>query len=279
MPTRTPSAHAATEPTGRAALLLTLVAGVLAAGVAAAGPAAAVDDPARPDARVTHGPSCRPGGVVVEVVAGTEAYAVTLATTRAPAGEDSVVIRPGETAVLSTDDVAWGETIDGYLEYTALDGSGGSHVDDLEGYTFTRPAEEDCAAIIAPAAPATVPLTPPGLDGATPQVPDESGVVDPDGPHALPAGDEGAGDEGTQSGTDVLPPGGDPGRAFGDGGRTAAGQGTAGQGETIAAPAAYGQDASLAPVFAAVVALFAAAAGLVAVGGREFRFRRPARNA
>ncbi len=274
MPTRTPSAHAATEPTGRAALLLTLVAGVLAAGVAAAGPAAAVDDPTRPDARVTHGPSCRPGGVVVEVVAGTRPYAVTLATTRAPAGEDSVVIQPGERAVLATGDVAWGETIDGYLEYTALDGAGGSHVDDLEGYTFTRPAEEDCAAIIAPAAPATVPMAPPGRDGAAPQVPDGT-VVDPDGSDALPAGDD-AGDEGTRSGTDVLPPAGASGRAFGDGG-----QGTTAQGGTIAAaPAVYGQDASPAPVFAAAVALFGAAGGLVAVTGRrEFRFRRPARNA
>src|SRR5215203_3147214 len=50
-----------------------------------AGAAAAIDDPTRPDARVTHGPSCRPGGLVVEVQAGTAPYSVRLATTRQPA--------------------------------------------------------------------------------------------------------------------------------------------------------------------------------------------------
>jgi hypothetical protein len=66
---------------------------------------------------------------------------------------------------LRTDDVAWAETIDGRLEFAALDGSGTSFVDELEGYTFTRPAEEDCAAIAAPPAVATVPA---GPGGATP---------------------------------------------------------------------------------------------------------------
>ena len=52
-----------------------------------ASPAAAVEDPTRPDGRVTHGPSCKPGGLVVEVVAGTSPYFVRLATTRQPAAE------------------------------------------------------------------------------------------------------------------------------------------------------------------------------------------------
>jgi hypothetical protein len=143
-------------------------------GIALAAPAAAVDDPARPDARVTHGPSCHPGGVVVEVTGGATAYAVTLATTRSPGGEDSAEVTAGETVVLRTGDVAWGETIDGRLEYAALDGSGAAFVDELPGYTFTRPAEEDCAAIAAPAAAATVPNVEPGpagipaVDGAPP---------------------------------------------------------------------------------------------------------------
>jgi hypothetical protein len=141
----------------RALPVLGLTVLALLTGLAVAGPAAAIDDPARPDARVTHGPSCRPGGVVVEVVAGTVPYEVTLATTRAPDGEDSAELAAGRTAVLRTGGVAWGETIDGWLEYRALDGSGDSWVDELAGYTFTRPAEEDCAAITAPAAPATVP--------------------------------------------------------------------------------------------------------------------------
>jgi len=34
--------------------------------------------------------------------------------------------------VLRTDDVAWGETIDGRLEFTAQDGSGVAYTDELE---------------------------------------------------------------------------------------------------------------------------------------------------
>ncbi|MGY1735299.1 hypothetical protein [Geodermatophilus sp. SYSU D00684] len=143
--------------------------GLLAGWVALAGPALAADDPARPDARVTHGPSCRPGGVAVEVTAGTVAYAVTLATTRSPDGEDSAELAPGETVVLRTGDVDWGETVDSRLEYTALDGSGTAYTDELDGFSFTRPAEEDCAAITAPsppelpAAPMPTPVPEPGV--------------------------------------------------------------------------------------------------------------------
>lgn len=134
--------------------------GVLAlvvAGVALAGPAAAVDHAARPDVRVTHGPSCRPGGVVVEVAGGTVGHAVTLATTRAPGGEDTAEVAPGAVVVLATGEVDWGETIDPFLEIRALDGSGAAWVDELPGYSFTRPAEEDCAAIAPPTGAAAVP--------------------------------------------------------------------------------------------------------------------------
>jgi hypothetical protein len=137
--------------------LLSTVAGMLVLGVAGAVPAAAIDDPARPDARVTHGPSCHPGGVVVEVTAGTVAYAVTLATTRQPGGEDRTEVQPGATVVLRTGDVDWGETIDSRLEYAALDGSDTAYVDELDGFSYTRPAEEDCAAIAAPPSAAQVP--------------------------------------------------------------------------------------------------------------------------
>lgn len=123
------------------------------AALAAAAPAAAVDDGARPDARVTAGPSCRPGGLVVEVVAGTAPYSVRLATTRTPSGEDEAVLRPGQTVVLHSHDVDWGETIDGRLEYTARDGSGDTFVDELEEYSFTRPTKEDCDAVAAPTDP------------------------------------------------------------------------------------------------------------------------------
>ncbi|MGY1703933.1 hypothetical protein ACI79C_05105 [Geodermatophilus sp. SYSU D00697] len=140
----------------------------LCAGIAGAGPAVAVDDPTRPDARVTHGPSCRPGGVVVEVTGGAVAYAVTLATTRRPAGEAVAEVAPGAVVVLSTGDVDWGETIDPLLHYAALDGSGATYVDELEGYSFTRPSAEDCAAIAAPPGAGTVPS--PGTLPGTPPV-------------------------------------------------------------------------------------------------------------
>lgn len=162
----------------RSAVLGGLVGLLLSAGLVAASPAAAVDDPARPDARVTHGPSCRPGGVVVEVTAGTVPYAVRLATTRSGQAEDAAEVAPGQTVVLSTGDVDWGETIDSRLEYTALDGSGASYVDELEAFTFTRPAQEDCAAITAPSGPATVPPTA-GSAPSSPQAGIPPVAVDP----------------------------------------------------------------------------------------------------
>jgi hypothetical protein len=140
-----------------AGLLSAFVLALLGAAVATAGPAAAIDDPSRPDARVTHGPSCRPGGLVVEVHAGTAPYFVRLATTRQPAGEDEATLDPDATVVLRTADVAWGETIDGRLEYTARDGSGVTFVDELEEYSFTRPTREDCAAVAAPTTPHPAP--------------------------------------------------------------------------------------------------------------------------
>jgi hypothetical protein len=150
---------------------------MLCAGIALAGPAATVDDPARPDARVTNGPSCRPGGVVVEVTGGTVGYAVTLGTGRRPAGEDTADVAPGAVVVLSTGEVDWGETIDPFLEYTALDGSGDGWVDDLTGYRFTRPAAEDCAAISPPGGAAVVPQSGEAVPMPAAGVPDPGSVA------------------------------------------------------------------------------------------------------
>jgi hypothetical protein len=162
----------ATRPTSVVVMALAL----LCAGIALAGPAAAVDDAARPDARVTHGPSCRPGGVVVEVLGGTVGYAVTLATTRSPAGEESAEVAPGAVVVLSTGPVEWGETIDPFLRYLALDGSGAGWVDELPGYSFTRPAAEDCAAIAPPTGAAVVPAPGELVPLPVPGLPDPSAV-------------------------------------------------------------------------------------------------------
>ncbi|SDC39820.1 hypothetical protein SAMN05660690_1270 [Geodermatophilus telluris] len=165
-------------------LLLSTVAGALALGVATALPASAADDPSRPDALVTHGPSCRTGGVVVEVTAGTVAYAVTLTTTRHPEGEDSAEVQPGVTVVLRTGDVEWGETIDTRLEYTALDGSGLTHVDELDGHDYTRPSEADCAAITAPQPPQDVSPAPSSEPGS------ETGAAPGSGPGSAPPAPE-----------------------------------------------------------------------------------------
>jgi hypothetical protein len=159
----------------RPASVVVMALALLCAGIALAGPATAVDDVARPDARVTHGPSCRPGGVVVEVTGGTVGYAVTLGTGRRPAGEDAADVAPGAVVVLSTGEVDWGETIDPFLEYTALDGSGDAWVDDLTGYSFTRPAAEDCAAISPPGGAAVVPQS--GEPVPVPGLPDPSTVT------------------------------------------------------------------------------------------------------
>jgi hypothetical protein len=75
---------------------------------------------------------------------------VRLATTRTPAGEDSGTVQPGATLRLHGADVAYGETVDSRLEYTALDASGTSYVDELEDWTMTRPSKADCDAVTAP---------------------------------------------------------------------------------------------------------------------------------
>jgi hypothetical protein len=156
------------QPSVSAGLVAGFVAAMLGAALFAAGPAAAADDPTRPDGRVTFGPSCRPGGLVVEVVAGTSPYSVRLATTRTPSGEDEATLRPGETVVLHTADVAYGETIDGRLEFAAQDGTGMTYVDELEEYSFTRPSKEDCDAIADPSSTGSAAASPSAAAAPTP---------------------------------------------------------------------------------------------------------------
>jgi hypothetical protein len=122
---------------------------------------------------------------VVEVVAGTAPYVVRLATTRLPTGEDEAQLAPGETVVLRTGDVAWGETIDGRLEFAAGDGSGAVFVDELVEYSFTRPTAEDCAAVSQPVA--TQPAPPPVVPAEAPVVVPADGMEpQPTGPPSPP---------------------------------------------------------------------------------------------
>lgn len=282
------------------------VAGVVLAllgGTAA--PALAVDDPTRPDAQVTHGPSCRPGGLVVEVVAGTAPYSVRLATTRTPAGEDEALLAPGETVVLRSGDVAWGETLDGRLEFTAANGSGTPYVDELEEYSFRRPTLEDCEAATAPLPSA--PSSPPVPSEAPPGTTDDASAAGPGGGEAgspVSAGDTvtlqapgfrpgelvtivlhgsadvlataTAGPDGTVSAEVRIPH------------RTSAGAATldlVGDESAVVAPVALrvagagspvadGGIGGLVPLTAAAAALVAATAGLVSVAGSQ---RSPAR--
>jgi hypothetical protein len=170
------AARPAPSATMSGVVLGNLVLLFLGVALATAAPAAAVDDPTRPDARVTSGPSCRTGDLVVEVVAGTSPFFVRLASTRRPDGEDEATLAPGEHVELHSGDIAGGETIDGRLEFTARDGSGVMYTDELDDYSFTRPTEEDCAAIAQPTQPepepestATPAQTPTATPSSTPE--------------------------------------------------------------------------------------------------------------
>jgi hypothetical protein len=203
-------------------------------------PAAAVQDPTRPDARVTHGPSCRPGGLVVEVTAGSAPYFVRLATTRRPAGEDEATLAPGATVTLRTGEVAWGERIDGRLEYTAGDGSGTTYVDELDTYSFTRPTHEDCDAVNALAATGASPPTWSATDTSVASgEPDVSTTA-----------------SGSSSGTSA-------------GERVAVPAGTDSGSPSAARPVAAGGTVTLVPLISAAAALVATVAGLVSVAGRQ----------
>ena len=118
-----------------------------------------------------------------------------LSTTRQPGGEDEATVAPGGTATLRTDDVEWGETIDGRLEYTALDGSGITYVDELDNYSFTRPTQADCEAVAAPTDP-----TPSGTPGPATEVPGQST------PSAGAAGTDGPPQDSVDSGPPAVPP-------------------------------------------------------------------------
>jgi hypothetical protein len=150
-------------------LLALLGAGL--AVVATAMPALAAQDPARPRATVTRGPSCAPGGLELQVQAGTVAVHVVLATTRSPEGEDATDLAAGATGVLHTHDVDWGESIDSRLVSTPADGSGETWLDELDDWTLTRPTEADCA--IATGTPSVAPATgtAPGPVAGTERVP------------------------------------------------------------------------------------------------------------
>lgn len=155
-----------------ALVVLVAACALLGGAVALAGPAAAIEDPRRPTAVVTHGPSCGPGVVRVEVTNGTEAHHVALVLDggQALAAAD---LGPAGQAELTSSDVDWGQTVDVTVTVTDLDGTTEAP---LELGTYTRPSAEDCAAITTPTAGTGTETPTPGSTSAVPttQVPSSS---------------------------------------------------------------------------------------------------------
>ncbi|MCU1606082.1 MAG: hypothetical protein JWP46_2547, partial [Modestobacter sp.] len=134
-------------PAGRAPLMLGATSALLLVGLALAGQAAAIEDPSRPAATVTHGPSCGPGEVRVQITNGTEAHRVALVldgTTE----QDAAVLTSDEQVELHSADVDWGVTVDVSVTVTSADGTVAG--EPLELGTYTRPSRADCEAVSTP---------------------------------------------------------------------------------------------------------------------------------
>lgn len=140
----------------RAARSVALTTGVLLAGVALAAPAAALEDPRRPTATVTHGPSCGPGVVRTLVTNGSEPHRVSLVFDGA-VEQDAALVGPGEQVELVSTDVAWGVTVSVSVAVTDQDGAVERP---LELSTYTRPSAEDCAAVTTAPSPRPTTATP-----------------------------------------------------------------------------------------------------------------------
>ncbi|WP_438819499.1 hypothetical protein, partial [Modestobacter versicolor] len=160
MLTTSRSARTALPP---ALVVLVAACALLTGAVALAGPAAAIEDPRRPTAELTHGPSCGPGVVRVTVTNGSEPHRVALVfdDVREQASADLGI---GEQAELTSADVEWGTTVDVSLTVTAPDGTVG---EPLEFGTYTRPSAEDCAAVTPPTPETTPGSTPPPAPSST----------------------------------------------------------------------------------------------------------------
>ena len=156
-----------------ALVVLAAACALLGGAVALAGPAAAIEDPRRPTAEVTHGPSCGPGVVRVEVTNGTEAHHVALVLDGGPE-LDGADLGPAGQAELTSSDVDWGQTVDVAVTVTDLDGTREAA---LELGTYTRPSAEDCGAISTPTTGTGAHTPTPGATSAVPTPPVPSSSV------------------------------------------------------------------------------------------------------
>jgi hypothetical protein len=170
----TSSARAALLP---ALLVLAATCALLSSAVALAGPAAAIEDPRRPTAEVTHGPSCGPSVIRVAVTNGTEVHRVTLVLDRTDE-QEAAELGNGEQAELVSEDIDWGRTVDVSVTVTDTDGTAEQPI---EFGTYTRPSAEDCAAVT----PTTSPSSP---EPTTPAAPPSTGTTTtPTSPSSEPA--------------------------------------------------------------------------------------------
>ncbi|WP_131802018.1 hypothetical protein [Klenkia taihuensis] len=160
---------------GVLALAMTL-AGVLLAAPALAEPtgtptpsttASAVVDPARPTARLLHGPNCSDGFVRVEVTNGSAEHTVALTYDGVDTGTPAT-LAVGERTVLEGAELDWGTRAEVGVAVTGVDGP----EEPLDLGDWTRPTEEDCDAVAGPTgttSPTTAPTStaPPSTAGPT----------------------------------------------------------------------------------------------------------------
>ena len=172
-------------PTSFARTLAVAVLALAAGGVALAAPAAAMEDPRRPTATVTHGPSCGPAVVRTLVTNGTQPHRVALVFDGG-AEQDAAVLAAGGQVELVSSGIDWGVTVDVSVAVTAGDGTAEAP---LELETYTRPSAEDCAAVAAPPSGSAPPVTraaPPvaTVSDTAPPTTDEPAAPGPSGPAA-----------------------------------------------------------------------------------------------
>jgi hypothetical protein len=155
---------------GVLALAMTL-AGVLLAAPALAEPtetpapsttASAVVDPARPTARLLHGPNCSDGFVRVEVTNGSAEHTVTLTYDGVGTGAPAT-LAVGERTVLEGAELDWGTRAEVGVAVTGVDGP----EEPLDLGDWTRPTEEDCAAVTGPTGTTSPPTAPTSTGGTT----------------------------------------------------------------------------------------------------------------
>ena len=182
----------------RAPLTLGAVGALLLAGTALAGPAAALEDPRRPVAEVTHGPSCGPGVVRVQVANGSEPHRVALVFDGA-AVQEVADVGPGERVDLASADVDWGTTVAVTVSVAAA--SGAAQLP-LDLGTYTRPSKADCDALVLSPEPTQVAEP----DRVTSAVPGAGAVPDSGSKTPVPMPPMGAGGSSPLPDAGATPP-------------------------------------------------------------------------